>query len=747
MPTTTAMKEAIEGLYPPLSSASRRRLRRSGSSSLGSRASTRGSFNNLQFETNNNTTSSSTYNTSPKKRIGSKNSRFSELLLDHGEKDLHQDWAVYASSSKLNIIGSDENGNGNSNGISPSFQMLKIEGRLRLCSQSLVLIPHQTSRGIVRIPFRHMTHLSGGELNSEVIIRCDRHIVMKTNNVIGPFDYQQVPVEFRFQFIHSSPSSMLSMAKKLFDVESSSSTSNKVSFAPSVAFDMSMPPIIPLPSSNNVNDTRDKIIEQILGPNKPFDTTNFLHVHEKPLTPNLQCSIKTPLLEQSGCAIMTEYGLYFQPSISSGNNHVWAFEDMRAIARRYDGMKDTGLELYVVKQHSILLTFESTVIRERVIRILTQQLSLKSSLPLPCFTDRSFVESALELWQAGELDNFEYLLCLNSAAGRSFHDLSRYPVFPWVLASYGEGNHDSDDDALDDLPSSRLDLTDPSIFRDLSKPIGALNEERYEEFRKRYDSMVEQQKSQMSPQQSQDAPFMYGTHYSAPGYVLFYLLRVMPEHMLCLQSGKFDVPDRLFHSIDATYRSVLINNADVKEQIAEFYDPDCFDFLINSTGLQMGNLQTGERVNDVILPSRSKSAKHFIRQNRAALESEYCTEKLPLWIDLIFGVTSRGKNAKEAKNIFHPMSYITPKDLEGVSSDERARAELQSSEFGITPDQLFCKKHPGKKESIGNTDVMTRDSLRDSYGLEDNNRGFSSISLNQAIMSNDNLEHLSNPFD
>ena len=40
-------------------------------------------------------------------------------------------------------------------------------------------------------------------------------------------------------------------------------------------------------------------------------------------------------------------------------------------------------------------------------------------------------------------------------AGRSFPDLSRYPVFPWVLASYGE----------DDI----LDLTNAANFRDLSK--------------------------------------------------------------------------------------------------------------------------------------------------------------------------------------------------------------------------------------------------------------------------------------
>ena len=287
--------------------------------------------------------------------------------------------------------------------------------------------------------------------------------------------------------------------------------------------------------------------------NRPFDTTNFLHVQEHPLTPNLRCSIKTPLLEEKGCAILTDYGLYFQPVVPgsmdngagngigsrsnkvgpSGKAHVWFMDDFRAIARRYDSMKDGGLEIYLAKQHSVLLTFESTVVRERVILLISQHISAIKSVPLPCFTDRSFVESALELWQAGELDNFEYLLCLNSAAGRSFHDLSRYPVFPWVLSSYGESN---DDDSSDKLPIV-LDLTDPTIFRDLSKPVGALNDERSEDFLNRYKSMIQHQKSHAS-QHNQDAPFMYGTHYSAPGYVLFYLLRVMPDHMLLLQNGE-----------------------------------------------------------------------------------------------------------------------------------------------------------------------------------------------------------------
>ena len=36
----------------------------------------------------------------------------------------------------------------------------------------------------------------------------------------------------------------------------------------------------------------------------------------------------------------------------------------------------------------------------------------------------------------GEISNFEYLMCLNTLAGRSYNDLMQYPVFPWIVADY-----------------------------------------------------------------------------------------------------------------------------------------------------------------------------------------------------------------------------------------------------------------------------------------------------------------------
>ena len=94
-------------------------------------------------------------------------------------------------------------------------------------------------------------------------------------------------------------------------------------------------------------------------------------------------------------------------------------------------------------------------------------------------------------------------------------------------------------------------------------------------------------------------------------------------------TGKFDSPDRMFHSISSCFNSAMVNHADVKELIPEFYNPNHdFDFLINAKSLQLGAMQTGDRVNDVALPPWAKSPRDFLKKNRKALESDICTVSL-----------------------------------------------------------------------------------------------------------------------
>ena len=161
-----------------------------------------------------------------------------------------------------------------------------------------------------------------------------------------------------------------------------------------------------------------------------------------------------------------------------------------------------------------------------------KSLGKKGQVKILCHTDAAFLKQTMQLWMKGGISNFDYLLVLNSAAGRSFHDLSRYPVFPWVLNDYESSKLDLKNVSLPtNINKMGHSHSGSKIFRNLTKPIGALNEERLEQFKQRWTSMEDMEDV---------ASFLYGTHYSAPGYCLYYLVRLMPEHMLCLQNGKID---------------------------------------------------------------------------------------------------------------------------------------------------------------------------------------------------------------
>lgn len=307
--------------------------------------------------------------------------------------------------------------------------------------------------------------------------------------------------------------------------------------------------------------------------------------------------------------------------------------------------------------------------------------STKDKNSMISFVDRKvaleMAESVRESWRRREISNFEYLMILNTLSGRSYNDLTQYPIFPWILADYS---------------SEKLDFNKSSTFRDLSKPVGALDAKRFKVFEDRYLNFCDP-----------DIPsFYYGSHYSSMGMVLYYLLRLEPFTALHrnLQGGKFDHADRLFQSIENTYRNCLSNTSDVKELIPEFF---CMpEFLENLNSYHFGVKQDGEPLGDVGLPPWAKgSPEEFIHINREALESEYVSSNLHHWIDLIFGYKQRGKPAVEAANIFYYLTYEGAVDLENMDDMlQKSAIEDQIANFGQTPIQIFRKKHPRRGPPI-----------------------------------------------
>mmetsp|Transcript_3651 Transcript_3651/g.5568 ORF Transcript_3651/g.5568 Transcript_3651/m.5568 type:complete len:2959 (-) Transcript_3651:158-9034(-) len=282
-----------------------------------------------------------------------------------------------------------------------------------------------------------------------------------------------------------------------------------------------------------------------------------------------------------------------------------------------------------------------------------------------------------QMWRRGKMSNFEYLMCLNKMAGRTFNDVTQYPVFPWVLSDYS---------------SEDIDLNDPKVYRDLTKPVGALNEERLAALIERYNDLA-------SFGFADNERFLYGSHYSSPGVVLHYLLRQEPFTSMAieLQSGRFDCPDRLFFDIAGCWNSCMTSTSDVKELVPELFT--CPEVLLNTNGFPLGHTQNGLCISNVRLPPWAKGSAHeFIRIQRLALESEYVSRNLNHWIDLIFGYKQRGPEAESSHNIFHYLSYEGAIDMEKITDEvERQAAESHIQNFGQTPSQLLTKEpHPCK---------------------------------------------------
>lgn len=281
-------------------------------------------------------------------------------------------------------------------------------------------------------------------------------------------------------------------------------------------------------------------------------------------------------------------------------------------------------------------------------------------------------------WMKGEISNFHYLMFVNTLAGRTFNDLTQYPVFPWVISNYKD---------------AELDLSDSRNFRDLTKPIGIQNSQQEISIRERFNSFAEMGDTEHA--------FHYGTHYSSAMTVASYLMRLQPfsAAFSLIQGGTWDHADRMFHSIRGAWESASEKNmADVRELTPEFFFLP--DFLTNVNGYDFGLRASGERIDDVALPPWAKGDPAiFIEKQREALESPYVSQNLHHWIDLIFGYKQRGEAAIEAANVYHWTTYQGAIDLDSIT-DEKDRAQKISiiNNFGQTPVQIFQRPHPQKEE-------------------------------------------------
>ncbi|XP_038673773.1 neurobeachin a isoform X3 [Scyliorhinus canicula] len=456
---------------------------------------------------------------------------------------------------------------------------------------------------------------------------------------------------------------------------------------------------------DTVSLLQEKEIDNLAAPFSPQ-----VFISRGPVVLSTPAQLIAPVVVAKGTLSITTTEIYFEvdeddqgfkkidPKVlayTEGLHGKWMFSEIRAVFSRRYLLQSTALEVFMANRTSVMFNFPDQATVKKVVYSLPR-VGVGTSYGLPqarrisLASPRQLFKSSnmTQRWQRREISNFEYLMFLNTVAGRTYNDLNQYPVFPWVITNY---------------ESEELDLTLPGNFRDLSKPIGSLNPKRAVFYAERYETWED----------DQIPPHHYNTHYSTATSTLSWLVRIEPftTFFLNANEGKFDYPERTFSSVAKSWRNCQRDTSDVKELIPEFYYlPEMF---VNSNSYNLGIREDGTVVSDVELPIWAKKPEDFVRINRMGLESEFVSCQLHQWIDLIFGYKQRGPEAVRALNVFHYLTYEGSVNLDSITdSGIREAMEAHIQNLGQMPSQLLIEPHPPRSSAMHLSPLMFKDQMQ-----------------------------------
>ena len=414
------------------------------------------------------------------------------------------------------------------------------------------------------------------------------------------------------------------------------------------------------------------------------------------------------------------------------------YKDIKLILRRRYYYKNTGLEIFTVTNKSFYLNFKYEQDRETAILLIENKVQnlvkiiddLKDSKYILGYGNAEMIirkdkkkrkknkkkkiklSKLIKQWKKWKISNFEFLMWLNIFGNRSYNDISQYPVFPWILSNYSDPLKIEQKTEEENEENNNIDYS----YRDLSSPMGMLelgreSIKRKEEFLEIYDTLKNDNEC---PEEENEEinmkikPYIFGSNYSNPIYVCNFLMRIFPfTHISIELQGDLDKAERLFLSVENSFHNSTTQKTDVRELIPEFfYLPEMF---ININNLNLGHLENGQEVNDVVTPCNN-NPYDFIMIMRSVLENDELSYKINSWIDLIFGSKAKGKESENANNIFTEESYQEDINLKGKKDKESL---LRRVEFGLIPSQIM-NKDCSKKEK--KRDILKEKEITDANG-------------------------------
>ena len=402
--------------------------------------------------------------------------------------------------------------------------------------------------------------------------------------------------------------------------------------------------------------------------------------------------------------------------------------------------QETGLEIFTYEKKSYFLNFKSN---QELLKFINDIIKHEKFRTIKCHQNKGkkligycklfnvytkktshYINNKMEEWQNNIISTFEYIMWLNIFAGRSFNDLTQYPVFPWIITNY-----------------QTVELNEKEDFRNLSIPVGMfdfnekaemrketfiefyntlkneLKESKpdfdYEEYLEKNDVYLEHynnkklknnENGELNAEKMEinQIPYFYSTHYSNPTYVSHYLTRLFPHASISIEihGDKFEDPNRMFFSMKRTFETASTLKDDIRELIPEFYIlPEIF-LNNNNFNLSQNKLDSeGNKmvINEVELPPWcDNTCTSFIVEMRKNLEKNNL--KINKWVDLIFGNLQRGKKAEENNNIFMSNTYENMVKIENIKDEDEKNALMRLVEVGVTPIQLLSSESKQKND-------------------------------------------------
>ena len=318
--------------------------------------------------------------------------------------------------------------------------------------------------------------------------------------------------------------------------------------------------------------------------------------------------------------------------------HVIMHSNIISIYQRYYFYAPSAIEINTVQKKSYFLVFDSP----------STLLRLKKYIK---FTPLVPIAQITEKWREREISNFEYLMNINYYCGRTFSDLSQYPFLPWIITNF---------------ESEKLDLKDPSNYRDFAYPPSSLDPNLFEANKAKYPSLG----------------YFYNSGPICPLSLFKYFVRLEPFTTMHIdfQSGKFDNTKRIIFDMRKCFQTSVCDNCELPPEF--FYSPE---FLVNLDGFDLGSEGNG----DIRLPPWAKIPMDIIYMNRKALESDYVSENINKWIDLFFGVKQFDE---DSGNVYH--KYMYSNYINNAKPEEKKTMESLLNQCGQIPIRLFNEPHP-----------------------------------------------------